>query len=201
MSRDPRIDAYIAKSRPFARPILESLRETIHEACPGCEEAIKWGAPAFLYKGRALAGMAAFKAHAALTFRRRDLDLAAHGLEDKTGQAMGQLGRIESLEALPPGAAIAALVRQSMALDDAGIDKPSAPKQPVTMPPVPKALTAALDANPTARAHFDAFPPSGRRDYVEWIAEAKREETRAKRVATAIEWIAEGKKRHWKYQS
>ena len=201
MSRDPRIDAYIAKARPFARPILESLRETIHDACPGCEETIKWGAPAFVHNDRGLAGTAAFKEHAALTLGRRDLDLAAHGLENKTGEAMGVLGRIESVEALPPKAVIAALIREAMALGDAGVKRPAVPKQPVEVPPAPEEFTAALAANPTARSHFDAFPPSARRDYIDWVVEAKREETRAKRIATAIEWIAEGKKRHWKYQS
>ena len=68
---DPRVDAYIAKSAPFARPIQKRLRAAVHEACPEAEETIKWGMPFFLVDGKVLCFMAAFKAHAGFGFWRR----------------------------------------------------------------------------------------------------------------------------------
>lgn len=202
-ARDGRIDAYIARAQPFARPILERLREAAHAACPECEETLKWGAPAFVYKGRTLAIMASFKAHAVMSFQRgEEIDFAAAGIDRRGGEAMGQLGRIESVETMPAPEAIEALVRAAMALEDAGPRKRTvARKGPVTAPPIPEAFAAALAGAAEAKAHFDGFPPGAQRDYVDWIAEAKREATRDKRIADAIEWLSEGKKRHWKYEA
>jgi len=201
--RDARIDAYIARAKPFAQPILERIRTAFQAACPDCEETLKWGAPAFIYKGRTLAIMAAFKAHAVLSLQRgEEIDFAAAGLDKRGGEAMGQLGRIESVETMPGPAAIEALVRAAMALADAGPKKRiAANRRPVKAPPVPEAFAAALAGNTAAKANFDAFPPGAKREYVDWISDAKREATRDKRIADAIAWIAEGKKRHWKYES
>lgn len=202
MTRDPRVDAYIARAQPFAVPILERLRAAFHEGCPDCEEAIKWSAPGFVYKGRTLGIMAAFKAHAALNLNRADeVDFAALGIERRGDEAMGQLGRIENVDTLPAPATLAALIRALAALEDAGPKKrASAPKPPVKVPPMPDAFAVALAANSSAKAAYDAFPPGAKRDYIEWIAEAKREVTRDQRIATAVEWIADGKKRNWKYE-
>jgi uncharacterized protein YdeI (YjbR/CyaY-like superfamily) len=154
--------------------------------------------PTFMYKGQILASMAAFKAHATFGFWKGSL-VIGDGEEQKS--AMGQFGRLASLDDLPSLHVLDALIRKAMALTDAGAKV----KRPVkhAKPPVetPPDLIAALDSNPAARATFDAFPPSCRRDYVDWIVEAKREETRAKRLAQAVEWMAEGKKRHWKYEN
>jgi uncharacterized protein YdeI (YjbR/CyaY-like superfamily) len=65
---------------------------------------------------------------------------------------------------------------------------------------VPQDLKSALARNAKARAAFEGFSPSHRREYVEWIEDAKRDDTRRKRLATAIEWMGEGKPRNWKYQ-
>jgi uncharacterized protein YdeI (YjbR/CyaY-like superfamily) len=193
---DPRIDAYIARAAPFAAPILEHVRTLVHNICPAVEEAIKWGAPAFVYQGKILLVMAAFKSHAALNFWRGE-EVAATGT---SGNAMGQFGRIASLEQLPDDAELAALIRNAVALIDAG-PAPRKPKHPPKHPAeVPAELVAALSENPAAQATFDGFPPSARRDYADWIAEAKRPETRAKRVADAVTWLAEGKRRNWKYE-
>ncbi len=196
MSRDERVDAYIAKQADFARPILQHLREAVHAACPECEEAIKWGMPAFLYKGKQLAGMAAFKAHATFGFWQRSGD---RGTESKPG-AMGDFGRLASLSDLPDEGELAALVAKNMALIDAGAKtvRNKTVKVPIEMP---DDLAAALAASPAAQATFDSFPPGCRREYLEWVTEAKRPETRTRRIAQAVEMMAQGKRRNWKYEA
>lgn len=196
MSKDPRVDAYIARQADFARPILQHIRAAMHAAGPDIDEDIKWGMPAFTHKGKSLAGMAAFKAHATLGFWDRE---DVRGPDAKEG-AMGDFGRIASIADLPGETALADLIRRAAALIEAGA-KPvrnKSVKSPIAMP---GDLAAALAANPAAQANYDGFPPSARREYLEWIIEAKRPETRAKRLALAVEWMAEGKRRHWKYEA
>lgn len=193
-TRDPRIDAYIAKSADFAKPILTQIRETIHAACPDVEESIKWSMPAFMYHGP-LMNMAAFKAHATVGFWKGQL-VVGHG---PGGDAMGHLGRLTSVKDLPPKKELVALIKKAAKLNEEGV-KVEKKKAPRPVLPVPPELTAALTKNKKARTNFEAMPPSHRREYNEWIGEAKREETRAARVKQAIEWIAEGKARNWKYQ-
>ena len=195
MSRDPRIDAYIDRQADFARPILAYVRDTVH-AAGEVEETVKWSMPAFLYKGRPLANMAAFKAHAVMGFWQ--------GQQIRDGEArngaMGEFGRLTSVADLPDRDSLIDLVRKAMKLIDEGV-KPvrnKTVKEPIAMP---DDLAQALAASPAAKASFDGFPPSGQREYLEWVVEAKRPETRAKRVAQAIEWMAEGKRRHWKYEA
>jgi len=191
------VDQYIERQAPFARPILTHLREAIHAACPEASEAIKWGMPAFLYKGKQLAGMAAFKGHATFGFwRGSELVPARPGQES----AMGQFGRLTSIADLPPADELERLIRQAMALTDSGT-KPVRTKTVKQAAEPPPDLLEALAANAAAAATFAGFAPSCRREYVEWIVEAKRPETRAKRIAQAVEWMAEGKKRNWKYES
>ena len=197
MKTDPRIDAYIDRQAEFAKPILRHLRETVHAACPECEETLKWSSPTFMYKGEMLAGMAAFKAHATFGFWKGSL-VVGEGEAQMSG--MGQFGKLTSVDDLPPRAKLEELVRKAMRLTDEGVKAPrnKHPKAPFT---VPQDLRAAIDAVPAARATFDAFPPSCQREYVEWITEAKRDETRSKRLAQAVEWMAEGKRRNWKYEN
>lgn len=198
MSCDPRIDAYIARQADFARPILEHLRAAVHAACPQAEETMKWSMPHFLYKGQMLAGMAAFKAHATFGFWRAKEVLGETGAER---DAMGQFGRLTSVADLPAPEVLEGLIRQAVALTDSG-PRPARPKAaPKPELETPRELESALDSNPAARAAFEAFPPSGRREYVEWVVEAKRPETRDKRIAQAVEWMAEGKRRNWKYEN
>lgn len=196
MKTDPRIDAYIARQADFARPILTHLRATIHEACPDCEETLKWSMPSFLHKGKILAGMAAFKAHA--TFHYWYDSMLSEDEKDRS--AMGQFGRLISIDDLPAKAVLLDLTRKSMALIEAGTKPPRtlAKKAAFT---VPQDLQAAIDGAPAAKATWNAFPPSCQREYVEWVTEAKRDETRAKRLAQTMEWLAEGKRRHWKYEN
>lgn len=195
MKTDPRVDAYIAASAPFARPILEHIRARVRASCPAATETIKWGMPAFEYGGRQLAGMAAFKAHA--TFGFRGSGAPSTGRER---EAMGQYGRIETLADLPPDDAFDAAIRAQMALIDSGSRPARPPRAAKPEAQIPPVLRAALDADPVAAATFDErFAPSHRREYCEWIAEAKRDATRDARVRQTIAWLREGKQRNWKY--
>jgi uncharacterized protein YdeI (YjbR/CyaY-like superfamily) len=193
METDPRIDAYIAKQADFARPILDHLRRLVHEAVPEAEETIKWGMPFFTLKGRPLANMAAFKAHAAFGLWQGRAVLGEAGAH---GEAMGQFGRLTSLADLPAAEELAAILRRAA-------EAPPKPRVRGAAKPeleTPPDLRQALEANASAVAVFEAFPPSCRREYVEWVTEAKRPETRAKRIAQSVEWMAEGKRRNWKHE-
>jgi hypothetical protein len=194
--RDPRVDAYIARSPEFAKPILNRVRQEVHAACPAVEEDMKWSSPHFMYKGM-LCAMASFKQHAAFGFWKGSLVV---GTAPKDINAAGWFGRLTKASDLPPRKALAAYVKKAMALNDAGITvsrKPKGPAKPIKVPPD---LAAALKKNKKAQAAFDTFSPSHKRDYIEWITEAKSDETRTRRLAQAIEWIAEGKSRNWRYE-
>lgn len=193
---DKRVDAYIAASPDFAKPILKHLRAIIHATCPSAEETIKWRMPAFMYHG-ILCAMAAFKQHCAFGLFKHKLVFADATVSD---EAMGQFGRIRALSDLPPAKTIASYIRKGMVLNETGakVPRPPARKRALT---VPSDLSAALKKNKRALAVFEKFAPSHKREYIEWIIEAKREETRAKRLAQAVEWIAEGKQRNWKYMN
>ena len=198
MSHDPRIDAYIERAAPFAQPILTQVRELVHEACPQVEETIKWGMPTFVHAGGILCGMAAFKQHASFGFWKHALVVG----EGEPRDGMGSYGKMTSLQDLPPKKTLLAHVRKAMKLNEDGVKSPAARKAAPKPPPeAPDDLLSALKKNKAAKATFDAFPPSCKRDYIEWIVEAKREETRAKRLAQAVEWMAEGKRRNWKYEN
>jgi uncharacterized protein YdeI (YjbR/CyaY-like superfamily) len=194
--RDPRVDAYIAKSADFAKPILAHLRETVHAACPEVEETIKWSNPAFIYKGM-LCGMAAFKQHATFGFWKNSL---VFGDGAKSTNPMEQFGRLTNVSDLPPAAKLTAYVRKAARLNDEGVKvarKPKAAPKPIR---VPSDLAAALKKDKKAAAAFDAFSPSHKREYIEWITDAKSVDTRARRLAQAVEWIGAGKSRNWKYE-
>jgi uncharacterized protein YdeI (YjbR/CyaY-like superfamily) len=190
--KDPRVDAYIAKSADFAKPILVHLRDIVHKGCPEVEETIKWGMPAFEYKG-ILGGMAAFKAHCAFGLWKGSL-LGANNRD-----AMGQFGRISSLADLPKGSELLGLIRQAARLNEEGVKVARKPREPKKRLPTPPDLAAALKKNAKARATFEGFSPGHKREYIEWITGAKTEETRKRRLGTAVEWMSEGKPRMWKY--
>ena len=193
---DPRIDAYIERSAEFAQPILAHLRELVHKACPDVTETLKWSMPSFEYKG-ILCGMAAFKAHCTLMFWKQSLLESDAFPEQKT--AMGSFGRLTSLTDLPKDKVVIGLVHQAMELNDKGIKVPKKTTEKKELA-VPDDLAAALHKNKKAGTHFDKFSLSQRREYVEWITEAKSDATRNKRLATAVEWLSEGKRRNWKYE-
>jgi len=194
---DPRIDAYIAKSAAFAKPILKHLRKVVHAGCPQVEETMKWSMPHFDYKG-VMCGMAAFKEHCAFGFWKSELIFDRDTKAEKSG--MGSFGCIKSLADLPNEKTLIGYVKKAAALNAAGIKAPGRTQPKKRAPiPVPDYFAAALKKNAKAHQTFESFPPSHRREYLEWITEAKREETRNERLAKTIKWLAEGKARNWKY--
>lgn len=201
---DKRIDAYIDKAAPFAQPILKHLRKLVHQACPDVEETIKWSIASFDYKGP-FCSMAAFKEHAVFGFWKSKLLSDPKGYlgerANQGGEAMGNLGRIKSLQDLPPDKVMIDFIKQAKKLNDDGIKLPPKPKKAASELVVPDYFITALKKSKKAIAVFEKFPPSHKREYVQWITEAKTEETRNKRMTTAIEWIAESKGRNWKYEA
>jgi len=197
MTTDPRVDAYIAKAQPFARPILEHVRRRVHAAAPEAEETLKWSHPTFTVDGKILLGMAAFKAHAVINFWRGQ-ELRG---DDAKRDAMGQFGKLISIDDLPTDKEFDALIRQGAELVKTAPAPRKTKHAPRPAPAMHPEFAAALAEAPNAKAVLDSFPPSARRDYLEWIDEAKQDATRAKRIATAVEWLGEGKRRHWKYQN
>lgn len=195
---DPFVDAYIDKANDFAKPILKHIRKVVHEACPDFVESKKWGFPHFGYKGEMMCSMAAFKEHCAFNFWKQSLLDENAFPEEKT--AMGSFGRITSLDDLPNEKTLKKLIKDAMKLNDAGIKvkKTVAPKKDLVVPDV---LLEALATNEKAAETFDKFPYSCKKEYIQWITEAKTEPTRDKRVATTIEWLTEGKRRNWKYEN
>lgn len=198
MARDPRIDDKIAKAAPFARPILEHLRELVHRTVPGAGEAIKWGMPHFTFQGKNIAGMAAFKAHCAFMIHGE----GRQGDLERNGDGMGQFGRITCLDDLPAEAELVAKLREAQGrIEAAGSARrrTAEPRPPRTIA-MPEDFSVALAASPQAAQFFDTLAPSQRYEYLEWITGAKRPETRGKRIGEALEWLAEGKRRNWKYE-
>jgi uncharacterized protein YdeI (YjbR/CyaY-like superfamily) len=196
-TKDPRVDAYIAKSADFAQPILTTIRATVHAACPDVVEEMKWSFPHFTYKGM-LCSMASFKQHCAFGFWKASLVL---GGSAKEADAMGQFGRLTKVSDLPPKKTLVSYVKKAMELNDQGIKvEKKAPRRTTVETAPPADLAAALKKNRKANALFNALPPSHKREYIEWITEAKGAETRARRLAQSLEWIAEGKSRNWKYE-
>ncbi len=198
-TRDPRIDAFIVKAQPFAKPILRHLRSLVHAACPDVEETMKWGMPHFDYRGAMMCSMAAFKAHAVFGFWHGAELL---GKDTRNAEAMGDFGRITSVGDLPSDATIKRLIRSAMRLNEAGVKRRVAYRKPAPKAPprTPPALAKALAKVPAAKAQWSAFAPSHKREYAEWITEARTDATRDRRVAQAVAWIGAGKQRNWKYQ-
>ncbi len=194
MPTDPRVDAYLTTLPDFARPILTHLRAVVHQAVPGVDETVKWGRPFFTLDGRLLAMMSAFKAHCIFGFWRSEA-----GGPDRGESAGGDYGRITSLADLPPDDILIGQILTAVAQ----LSVPPAKRVraiPKPTPDTPPDLTEALVAVPAAQAAFDGFPPSCRREYIEWIVEAKRPETRANRIAKAVAQMGEGKRLNYRYQ-
>jgi uncharacterized protein YdeI (YjbR/CyaY-like superfamily) len=201
-TKDKKIDAYIAKSADFAKPILNHIRELVHKTCPTVEEKVKWGMPFFDYKGEMLCHMASFKQHAVMGFWKASLMKDPSLVENaKSETAMGHLGRITSLKEMPADKKITGWIKEAMELNDKGIKLPSkakpADKKELV---VPDYFLKVLAKNKKAKQAFEDFPYSHKKEYINWIIEAKTEDTRNKRMETALEWMAEGKSRLWKYE-
>ena len=200
--KDKRVDAYIAKSADFAKPILEHLRKLVHQVCPEAEETIKWQFPCFMHKGM-LCSMAAFKQHCTFGFWKHTLIINQNpAAKAKAEEAMGHMGRITSLSDLPSEKALVGYIKQAVQLNEQGVKvpRPEKPKGNRTLV-VPPILVDALKRNKRAQQTFENFSPSHKREYIDWITDAKREETREKRLETTLAWLAAGKPRNWKYMS
>ncbi|HJU08788.1 MAG TPA: YdeI/OmpD-associated family protein [Rhodanobacteraceae bacterium] len=193
--RDPRVDVYIGSAAPFAQPILRHLRAVVHATCPQVEESIKWSCPHFVYRGATLCSMAAFKQHCAFGFRLHD-QVVGKPRHD----GMGDFGRIVSLEGLPSKRTLAAYIKKAMTLNEAGVKVPRA-KTPKPPPKMPAGLDVLLAQrkHAAARKVWQGFTDAMRREYVDWIVDAKTDATRQKRLTTTLEWLAQGKQRNWKY--
>lgn len=206
VSLNPKVDAYFGKAKPFAQPILWHLRQLIHKGCPGIVETIKWSRPFFEYKGMILCNISAFNQHCSFGFWGEEIGTVLREAKVVQNGGMGSLGRIVSLKDLPSDKLMLGWIRQAKAFMDSGhYTSPIAARHRVVKAPdvhvaPPAEFSAALKKNKVAAKIFTAFSPSCKREYVEWIAAAKRSETREKRIVTAIDWIAEGKPRNWQYQ-
>jgi len=202
-----KVDTYVARAQPFAQPIMEHLRQLVHKACPEVEETIKWSRPFFAYRSAILCNMSAFKGHCSFGFWGEEMSVVLRGAKVLREDGMGSLGRITSLKYLPSDKQMLGWLRQAAEFVDSGQHtSPIAARRKVVKAPkpvleTPAELATALKRNKKAAAVFAALSPSCKREYIDWIADAKRADTRDKRIATAVEWIAEGKQRNWKYQN
>jgi len=196
--KDPRVDAYIAKAAPFAKPILAHLRELVHKACPNVEETIKWSFPCFDYKG-AFCSMASFKQHMSFGFWKASLMKDAGLLKDNQEEGMGHLGKITSMKDLPSDKIMIGYIKEAAMLNEKGIKLP--PKKKTRSEEVipPDYFLKAVKKNKDAWSTYQNFSPSCKKEYIMWVTEAKTDETRNKRLETTVEWMAEGKQRNWKY--
>ncbi|MCH5596618.1 YdeI/OmpD-associated family protein [Niabella ginsengisoli] len=198
-----KVDDYIAKSADFAKPILEHFRAIVHKASPDITESIKWGVPSFDYKGKMMCSVAAFKKHCAIGFWLGAQVKALKPYLEKATEAASEFGRIAnitSVKDLPKDMDLIAAVKEAIHLADLGVTMKRAPAKKSAELPVPEALSKALQKNKKAKEVFENFSPSHRKEYIQWINDAKTDATRDKRLASAMEWIAEGKGRNWKYE-
>jgi uncharacterized protein YdeI (YjbR/CyaY-like superfamily) len=198
--KDRRIDAYIRDAQPFAQPILTHVRALVHRACPEVEETIKWGFPHFGYKGM-MFSMASFKEHCAMGFWKAGVLPDPDGILQvgESASAMGNLGRVTTTEDLPSDRILVKYIKAAAALNDEGVRAPAKSRRPDSPVVVPAYFMTALKKNAAALATFKNFSPSNKREYIEWVTGAKTEETRLRRLATAVEWMAEGKPQNWRY--
>ncbi len=197
--KNEQVDAYIAKAAPFAKPVLTHIRNLIHQVCPEVEESIKWSFPNFDYKG-IFCSMAAFKEHCSFGFWKAAFMKDANALKDNQKNSMGHLGKITSLKDLPPDKILISYIKEAKELNDKGIKLPPRKKDPKPAPETPGYFTALLNKNKKAKHTFEAFSPSHKREYIQWITDAKGEETRNRRMAKAIEYLTDGKGLNWKYE-
>ena len=195
---DPRVDAYIAKAAPFARPILIRLRRAVHKGCPDVVETLKWSVPAFEYHG-ILCGMAAFKAHCLFNLWKAPL-VKEQGLPEAAASALDRIGRLTSVKELPPERVLVQIIKKAAAVNKAGLKAPRVAKAAKAPARIPADLKAALAKRPAVATTFTAMSPSHKREYVEWIMDAKGADTRERRVVQTVAWVSEGKSRNWKYQ-
>src|SRR5438270_1264994 len=175
----------LANAPEGTRPILVRLRRIFRQASPKLEEAIKWGVPCYLFKGP-VGGFAAYKQHVSWGLWKSRALNDPEGLLGRGVSVMA--GKITKVSEIPPAAKIIALIEQVIALNEAGIKSPKPPE-----PELPADFAAAMKKAGKAARHYAAFTPARKWQYVNWVTQAKRAETRAKRIEIAVERIGEGK--------
>ena len=204
--RSNEIDSYIEKAADFAKPILMKIREIIHKACPEVTESIKWSFPNFEYKGHIICSMSAHKKHCSFGFwRGNDMEDPDKILQQTGKTAMGHLGQLKSIDDLPKDEIITRYLLQAIELSQKTKSKSNSNaevkvKKSIAAPEVPDYFMELLKQSPGAKLNFEKFSNSCKKEYVEWISDAKTEKTRLKRLSEAMEMIKEGKNRNWKYQ-
>lgn len=196
--KNPAVDQYIAQAPEYAQPILKRLRSAFHKGCPKLEETIKWGIPTFEYHG-IIGSIAAFKKHVSVGFWKSKEMKDPENILDRRAASMSNI-KFANTKDLPTVATLATYVKQAAELNAKSQDSPKKKVKKLTVPAIPEILKVALAKSKKAQATFKALSPSNQRDYIEWIVEAKREETKKRRTAQAIEWLKEGKSRNWKYE-
>ena len=195
---NPQVDAYIAKSADFAKPILEHLRKVIHDTCPDVEEVIKWGIPHFDYKGDMMCILAAYKKHCSFSLFKAELMKDPKLIESvKAGQKMGYMDKLTALSDLPATEVLVAYIKEAMALNENGVKKVRPKSDTPKEVEMPVEFSEQLALNPKAKEIFESKSPSFRKNYLIWITDAKTDATRQKRIEQSLEWIAEGKGRFW----
>ncbi|SDP70446.1 Uncharacterized conserved protein YdeI, YjbR/CyaY-like superfamily, DUF1801 family [Mucilaginibacter sp. OK268] len=198
---NPQFDEYIEKSADFAKPIMEYLRQIIHETCPEVEEIIKWGNPHFDYKGDMMCILAGYKNHCSFSLYKAELMSDTKIIESvKAGQKMGYMDKIKSLSDLPAKETLVAYIKEAMVLNENGVKKAKPVSEKPKVIEVPDYFSEKLATNPLAKEIFESKSSSFRKDYLVWITDAKTEATRQKRMDQSLEWIAEGKGRFWQYE-
>lgn len=198
---NPQFDEYITKSADFAKPIMEYLRQIIHETCPEVEEIIKWGNPHFDYKGDMMCILAGYKHHCSFSLYKAELMSDKKIIESvKAGQKMGYMDKIKSLSDLPAKETLVAYIKEAMVLNENGVKKEKTVSEKPKVIEVPDYFNEVLIANPLVKEIFESKSASFRKDYLVWIIDAKTEATRQKRIEQSLEWIAEGKGRFWQYE-
>jgi uncharacterized protein YdeI (YjbR/CyaY-like superfamily) len=197
----PEISEYIARSADFAQPILIELRAIVHSFCPEVKETMKWSFPNFEYKGSILCSMASFKQHCAFSFWLGSHLKDEYGiLQERKTEGMGHLGKIRSLDDVPSPDKLGPLILQAMSLIDQGVKLQKTPPKTQKELLIPEILIKALEENPAAKTVFDNFSFSHKREYVDWLNDAKTAATLNKRLDTTISNLREGKSKEWKYR-
>lgn len=197
---NPKIDEYIGSAPAFAQPVAAHLRFLLHTACPRVVETIKWGIPHFDCHGEMMCVFAAATRHCSFTFLKQEI-MSDPRLRANPGLPAQKrfLGKLTSLSDLPQDPELVAFIKEAMVLNEQGVKLPERESKGSKEVAVPEEFARRLNADSAARDVFEAKPQSFRKEYLLWIADAKTDTTRQKRIDTSLEWIAAGKGRFWQY--
>lgn len=190
------ITAYIEKATPEFKEVMIALRSVLNNPNFDIKEDWKWGAPNFNNEGM-ICWLAHFRNHVGMNFFKGTLikdkyNLFTHYREEKGNRQL----KFSDINQIIPEQ-IEYYIEEAIKLNQENI---KVVKKEIDTS-LPLDLETELNNNPKAKMFFESLAPSYKRDYIEWIEEAKREATRTKRLATTMEWLSEGKKKNWKYEN